>query len=432
MLLSDRYRWTTKDVQIENVLNNGHIEDDRAVIICVEDKMKGIKFPHPITHFIKQIYAHKGTSINTQKNAAREICKFLNFINKQISSNEEEFMMLKEEGIPGLQPIHGARYITFLTNERDKDNKQKDYKYVKNIERYLTIFYKYLSDMDIIEDIEFVDHVDKLDRIIVETPFDDPKFGIQYPKRNDGEKIKYKLKDFGNETEKRDQMIVEFLRVAEVTCPEIAFGIGLQIFGGLRKGEVVNIMSSSLPTNFLNGENAIVIKDNQKTLFERLKSQGKQEVKRPRLQLFFANELLRDMYKSHLIRIDSQKNRRNMYAFFLNKDGEAISGESYEKKFAKVKRKYIEILRKTNGRYSDFKILDESIWGTHIGRGIFTNILFDLKIDEIQMAILRGDMSTLSSKEYIDKRNALAHFQSAMNGIYKTDSLSKTLSFEVK
>src|SRR5699024_7622909 len=96
---------------------------------------------------------------------------------------------------------------------------------------------------------------------------------------------------------------------------------------------------------------------------------------------------------------------------------------AYERKFAKVKYAYIDRLASTPGRYSDFEMLDDTIWGTHIGRGIFTNYLYDMGLDDRQMAIARGDKSTQSAKDYLDYRSAISNFQEAMVAFTSTDTL---------
>jgi hypothetical protein len=114
------------------------------------------------------------------------------------------------------------------------------------------------------------------------------------------------------------------------------------------------------------------------------------------------------------MKVNAKVKKTNHYAFFVDEKGRTISGGTYERKFAKVKYAYIDRLATTSSRYSDFKMLDDAIWGTHIGRGIFTNYLYGMGLDDRQMAIARGDKSTQSAKDYIDFRNAISNFQMAM------------------
>src|SRR5699024_11770964 len=76
---------------------------------------------------------------------------------------------------------------------------------------------------------------------------------------------------------------------------------------------------------------------------------------------------LRELYVIHM-KMNAKVKKVNPYAFFVDNKGRTISGGAYERKFAKVKYAYIDRLASTPGRYSDFKMLDDTIWGTHIGR----------------------------------------------------------------
>ena len=403
----EKYRFVAREVLIEDLLGNNTLEEKRVIVIGVEDKETGIIIPHPITHFIRQKYQFKGKSLSAQMNPAREIVKFLNFIYEQISLGKPEFQMLREKGLKGLQLIHGARFITHLSE------KKLSYKYIKyQIERYLIRFYKYLTDMELIEQkIEFYTYVNRLEEEVIITPFDHPNFDTKYPSTDNP--VRNKLKDFGNEPEERDKLVWEFIEEARRVSPDIAFGIALQIFGGLRRGEVVNLTPANIPTDFLSGSNYIAVLDNQYHLFNHLNDTKKEQVKRPRLQPILPSAYLKELYDDHML-MNSKVKKLNPYAFFVDEKGRTISGGTYERKFAKVKYAYIDRLAETPGRYSHFKMLADSIWGTHIGRGLFTNYLFSMELNEKQLAIVRGDKSTQSSKDYIDYRNAISNFETAM------------------
>lgn len=404
----ENFRWFATETKIKHLLGNNQLEERTVVTIGVKDKKTGIFVPHPITHFVSQKYQYQGKSLSSQMNPAREIVKFLNFINEQVILGKHEFQIIFEKGFGGLQLIHGARYITYCAE------KKLSYKYVRNsIERYLIHFYDYLNNMKLLEDeIEFHSYVNRKGDEIIITPFNHPNFNTQYPSMDDP--VKNKLKDFGNIPEKRNKLVLEFLEEARRVAPEIAFGIALQIFGGLRRGEVVNQTPATVPTDFLGGSNYIAVLDNQVTLFKHLKNSTKEQVKRPRLQPVLPSPYLKELYDAH-IKMNAKVKKENPYAFFTDKNGKTISGGTYEKKFAKVKYAYLDRLATTQGRYSDFKMLDFSIWGTHIGRGIFTNFLFEMGLNDKEIAIARGDKSTKSAKDYIDYRNAISNFQIAMD-----------------
>jgi len=403
----ERYRFVAKEVLIEDLLGNNTLEEKRVIVIGVEDRVTGIIVPHPITHFIREKYDIKGKSLSAQMNPAREIVKFLNFIYEQIILGKPEFQILREKGLKGLQLIHGARFITHLSE------KKLSYKYVAyQIERYLICFYEYLTDMELIDqEIEFHKYVNKRNEEVTITPFNHPSLSTKRPSTD--HPIRDKLKDFGKKPEVRDRLVWEFIEEARRVSPDIAFGIALQIFGGLRRGEVVNLTPANIPTDFLSGSNYIAVLDNQYRLFNHLKDTKKEQVKRPRLQSVLPSAYLKELYDAHML-MNSKIKKINPYAFFVDEKGRTISGGAYEKKFAKVKYAYIDRLAATPGRYSHFKMLADTIWGTHIGRGLYTNYLYSMDLNAKQLAIARGDRSTKSAEDYIDYRSAISDFETAM------------------
>jgi hypothetical protein len=410
-----KYKFVVRETSIEDLLGNNCLERKRVIDIGVKDLGTDIVVPHPITHFIRSIYEFPGKSLSAQKNPAREVVKFLNFIIEQISIGNSEFQTLPKNGLRGLKLIHGSRFITYQTEKR------LSYRYVKHIEMYLIKFFEYLTDMDLIdEEIEFHTYVNKNGEERIISPFNHPALNTKYPS-SDGN-VKTKLKDFGSDPLERNRLVHEFLEEARRVSPDIAFGIALQIFGGLRRGEVVNVTIASVPTDFLSGSNHIAVIDNQHYLFEHLADTKKEQVKRQRIQPILPSAYLKELFDDHMTMITNVK-KINPNTFFVDEKGQTITGGTYERKFAKVKHAYLDRLAVTPGRYSDFKIFDESIWGTHIGRGIFTNFLFEMGLNEKQIAIARGDLSTQSAEDYIDYRNAISNFQTAMEAFSTQETL---------
>lgn len=403
----EKYKWVVRENKIEHLLGNNQLEQRTVITIGVQNKKNGIIVPHPITHFIKENYEFKGKSISAQINPARKIVGLLNFINEQIIIGKPDYQILHEKGFRGLQLKHGAQYITHCSERK------LAYDYVRgSIERYLIHFYNYLKNMELIdEEIVFDTYISKKGEEVIISPFLDPTLDTQYPSTD--RVIKNKLKDFGDIPEKRNKLVYEFIEEARKVMPDIAFGIALQFFGGLRRGEVVNLTAGSIPTDFLSGSNYVAVLDNQHILFRHLQNTTKEQVKRARMQPILPSLYLKELYDAH-IKMNMKIKKMNPHAFFVDSKGRTISGGTYEKKFGRVKETYLERLNSTQGRYSDWNMLRESIWGTHIGRGVFTNFLYNRGLDDKQMAIARGDRSTESAKEYIDYRNAISNFQMAI------------------
>ena len=91
----------------------------------------------------------------------------------------------------------------------------------------------------------------------------------------------------------------------------------------------------------------------------------------------------------------------NVAALFINTEGKAMSGSVYDRRFKKVRQQFENELLKA-GRFDDYDFIKDSRWGSHVGRGIFTNFLFDMGLTVTQIAIARGDTSIFSALKYVD------------------------------
>ncbi|MEK5443614.1 site-specific integrase [Fredinandcohnia sp. FSL W7-1320] len=404
------FRFVVRESEIEEWKSNQLVKK-RVVNIGIMDKRNGFIAPHPLTDFIRTKYEFKGMGISSQINVAREIVKFLNFIYEEIENGNGNFTPLKVSGLRGLRLIHASRYITYLTAKGLKRNT------VLTAEGYLTRFYHFLQQQELLEEDIMLDHqVNKMGSLVLLSPFTHPSLETRYPSRH--EPIINKLKDFGKN---RYQLVVEFIQEAREISPEIALGICFQFYGGLRRGEVVNLTLGSLKPQGLYGLNSLVldVDNHQDLLFSHLKDTKKEQVKKIRKQTVLPNNLLTVVYKDHM-EILHRKKLKNQSILFYNSDGQAMSGYSYEQKFNKVKESFLSKLLSTPGRYSDYKLLSETSWSTHIGRGIFTNFLFDMGLTVTQIAIARGDSNIESALAYVDKKITIKNIQEMINQFNNT------------
>lgn len=400
----EHYSFVVRETEIEDIIN-GEIKRTRTVVLGLLDKKRGIVLPHPLTDFIRLKYEYQSKSLNAQLAAARTISRFLNFIYGEIIKQDEEFLNLVYLGIKGLKLIHGSRYITHLSSRGIKKET------VENYEGYLKVFFLFLQEQKLV-DLEFnlARYLDIEGKWIEQSPFKHSMFQTKYPRRETQVKRRAKLKDFG---ENRYILTLEFIQKTREIAPEIAFGVCLQFYGGLRRGEVVNLTRGSIKAKFGESMN-VEIRDNRRILFQHLKDTSKENPKRLNyLQVHMANqtvldnELLWEVFDDHLRTLDimGKRNRLLDYsALFVDQDGKAMSGNVYERKFKKVKKYFMKELGVIEGRDDDFELLNESYWGTHIGRGNFTNFLFDMGLTITQIAIARGDTSIDSAMEYVDEK----------------------------
>lgn len=71
---------------------------------------------------------------------------------------------------------------------------------------------------------------------IYRSVFREPELGTRFPSRDTSKRKVTKLKDFG---EDRNQLTAHFIRTAMNVAEDIALGLCLQFYGGLRRGKLL-------------------------------------------------------------------------------------------------------------------------------------------------------------------------------------------------
>jgi len=407
------FKFMTKELEITEKINDKVIKY-KSIIICIKNTNTGIEIAHPLSLFIKTIYGYRGLTINTQVAAANSICRFLNYCMDEINKGNKNFINLKKVGLKGLTIKHGSLFLTNLSISGRKKNTVMQY------DRYLNKFYIYLLELNLINEKIKTSNTERKAKF--DSIFKDPTLKTRYPSNVSLIGIP-KLKDFG---EDRYRLVNVFINIARNVAPEIAFGICLQFFGGLRRGEIVNITRADLDVEYRRNLN-VKIRDNRDILFNHLKDTKFEFPKRINYlnnalsqQIIITNDLLWTVYKDHIEDLDrkiKQNIIKNNYALFLDKNGNAMSGKVYERRFKKVKIEFLKYLCEIN--HPDYDIFVDSYWGTHIGRGIYTNILFDMGMTSTQIAIARGDRNTKSSMDYVDYKKT---YKSINNSLEKIEA----------
>lgn len=397
-------------VRQEEIFNYTHksFKENIETFICTVDE-RGIVLPHPISSFIKVNFS--ALSLNTQKRYAEEIKKFLNYILDNIDVNNKLYSNLKTEGLKKLTLEHGADYLRFLSNKVSLGYLKANTFYFSD--RVLILFYKWLNDQSLLEQTITIPEVNTIHKgtmkSVVDSPFNRLDFGVPYPKRERDSIIrKRKLHDFGYG---RVDLINMFLRIAELVEPDIAFGIALQFYGGLRKGEVINLKINSVREEQYSSFIPLLvdIKDNWREIFKNKTVTNSEQVKFEREQIIFRVNIVDKLYKhhkEHLKAINNSKGNFNPALFKSSRTGKPICGQAYYRKFNNVKNKFLELVLESD--IDDYNRLISKPWATHIGRGIFTNILvFELGWEPSEIALARGDASINSSATYVEENNLI-------------------------
>ncbi|WP_270339907.1 hypothetical protein [Bacillus mobilis] len=404
------YIFTVKEYDNFHYINGRGIQE-RVVGIGIKEEKTNRIYPSPLTHYIRTYYRGATKSLSSQRNAAYELVKFLNYLSEQIRNEGTDFISLKEDGLFGLKLIHGSQYISYLSLKARNEELSSDYVY--RIESYLIKFYQWLSTNQIIHE-----------KINVEkdSPFNNLELGTIYPGRD--ERVSEKLVDFG---ENRYELVQRFIKIAQDVSPDIVLGICFQFFGGLRVGEIVNLTKEAIESPYYwdeanLGERKFILKirERHSELFKSKTNRQHEGVKRPRNQALLTNPLLSQVYKEHkqhLKRLNNRNKTKNQNALFIAKrTGEPMSGKTYTELFNKVKKAFLSKIS-DEGRTEDYLFLTDKKWSTHIGRGIFTNFLLQIGATIPEIAIARGDKNLSSVMSYVEEKNALQLTKEAIDNI---------------
>ena len=368
--------------------------------ICVVDTKTGFFKVHPISKFILNEFTN---SFNTQKSAAEEIKKFINWI---FIDNYEEFGV---SSFAQLRIEDGVMYLNDLKRKRVSGNETVSRSTLKTVNRYLSRFYYFLSKEGILEEkLTPVYQLNSNGKHYLVSPFIGKGFSL--PPKNDL-RLSNKLKAFPT-----DSLISYFIEVSRKVAPEITLGIYFQFFGGLRKGEVVNLTRSSLILKGLYGKEGVevIIKDQTSSLFLHYKDASKNQVKKQRTQIIQRLPYMSQIVEYHFKHI-LNSSPENVTALFINSQGNPMTGAVYENRFKKVKKNFLKLLEGSQF----FSLLSKTSWSTHIGRGIYTNLMAKLVSSPQELAILRDDSSLETSIGYMSSHRLQIEIETGLEKMWE-------------
>ncbi|UOW66788.1 hypothetical protein [Paraclostridium bifermentans] len=416
--------------RVVDSITNGEVTKSMKVVIEEQLVTKDgyiISMPSSLTEFITLYYGKK--AISTRRNVGIIICGFLNYVKSKVTEGEDEdFFELKKEGLFGLELIHASKYLNYCSSEL-----KNSLETVEQKENILINFYSFIVRKKILNNKKI-----KIDYKIVKqssgskgkrvylTPFDDPNHKVIRPSK----------KRVANEKRKNmsKKLWKKFLELAEEKTPDIAFGIALQIMGGIRRGEAVNLLLEDVTVynEYYDYEECanetfileLNITDRTEELFtpRGIQVDTSSPKKHRRNQpAFDFDDKLNSRWNMHLkLRSEIlERTNKKTNALFVDKYGNPMSGNTYRKRFNKVKDVFLYYLKENS--YSEYKKYLNAPWSTHIGRGIFSNICVEIGLANINgvpnkriLANLRGDDNSDSCKDYIDDAVIIDNAQSGI------------------
>lgn len=411
-------RYKVKEKEVTDIDFGILSKNKRAVIVeeYTDDLGRTIEIPSCLN---KLLVKFKNQSINNAKNLANVICPFLNYVKLQsIEEDDSEFSVLIEKGLYGLNFYHAAKYLNYCVSV-----KGLKYSTLVMYTNYILEFYGQLLELGILDSKKVqINYTlisikgSKKRKRCKENPFLKEPYIVCYPSKDNVE-----LTKLINMEEHLWQL---FLKTSEIHEPDITLGIAFQMFGGVRRGENVNLALEDIKPARTTDKTKMNIKiqNRQKEFFVNREDVDiyKCGVKRTRIQeIFNFNSKLYVYYENHLELRSKilEKNSKVTTALFVDEDGLPMSGGRYEQKWAKVKRKFLKSLNLDSYSYYLELCENNAIWGTHIGRGIFTNLCltYGLARTARELANLRGDKAIDSSQPYIDKFNVAERIIKTLN-----------------
>lgn len=384
------------------------LDNSRVYTIATIDR-NGIEVPHPVTDFLKN-YRSNTMSMERERQAASLVCQFINYVREMTISCDSDFSDLFDQGLFGLNFIHGSRFLDHHDDKTNIRGQRVKRETVDRKEYILTHFYSFFQRQGVVsKNLIIPTYRNEKGHLVEASPF-------TRKRRNEQKRpVRKGLRDFG---EDRQQILVEFIDTARSMKwgKTISLGLAIQAFGGLRRGEIVNLTTSSV-IEF--GKSLVVtVKDRQNHLFAHKKNTTKEEVKKERPQDLLPSEYLINVYREHLAWLKSFTTGLNPLvkdALFINRLGRPLTGKGYENLFKRIVEKYLKALL-AQERFDDYSYLTSKPFNTHTLRGVFTNIcLDDLSMSVRETANARGDADDNTVAEYLEQLTAKKKMERAIS-----------------
>ena len=252
---------------------------------------------------------------------------------------------------------------------------------------------------------------------------------------------KYKLaaKVFGDDNGELQQLMRDmplqlkdrFIRMAEIYDPELVFAIVLQLYGGLREGEICNVSREQgiyspgiivrmVGDNLTGARKCVSFEIDLRHEYQ-LRSDHKRlgEIKKERFVGIYGpfTETVYKAYRQHLD-LTSKKTTEEFAPMFLNKNPNKKNGvymamtiSGYRERIRKLF--FNHVLPSCQHDLDPdlamfYAIMQQHTFGAHAFRHWFTVFLIYSGVDDIEtLMTLRGDSSPLSAQTYLKRKGVL-------------------------
>ncbi|MCI3921357.1 hypothetical protein MO973_24625 [Paenibacillus sp. TRM 82003] len=361
-------------------------------LIILREKESNEKEIHDISEFLIDTY--RNSSFGTIRKKGYHLVSFLNYL-----IHEEKIFSLADLNLES-----GAHFLEYLGNEKSVSEET-----VKSAEKVLIDLYRFLDTNGCLPNVDISVFDEK-------GFFGKNPFNILYPSR--------KTKDIPHNIPSK--YIPTILKIAEKIAAPIAFGIFLQIQGGLRNSEVVSLRLGDIQIVGIGGRFGFEVKLKKGSIVRSDTRYYISTVKKERKQVVYSIDpwavdnigmRLFNRQTKEFIASDGS------YALFSNPvegkhKGKAMTKKNYARYFNKVRDVFCRQLMKSD--YPEEIALGERLarleWSTHICRGIFTNTRAAMVDNAAQLQHDRGDDSPLSAQVYFEKQKIQENQKSILSG----------------
>lgn len=371
------------------------IRDDTGVLrqkvyIGLKDQNRQNILISPVTAALK---VWKTQKISTQFLYAKRVVCFLNYV------YFEKRLIKRFEDI-NIDCV--ADFINSLTNEGQTRF------YVSEYKRILTTFFHYI-----------VCHYDNVCLIYRDSFVVQKNAILAWPELNS--RILLPSVSAGSER-KRNKisnldfiLVLRFIELAMYEAPNCALGFYFLFFGGLRASEVCHLTDADIPRRVAN-KAYFSVNISDKIVNEDSKYADITQNKRNRRQIvLYIKELYDTLYA------DWKKNYKTG-PIVQNRFGNGMTARGFTYIFEKVKKNLLQRLSESEDD-EDKKLaitLSAYSWSTHIGRGVFSNMIANHSDNPYLIPVARGDKSFDSALPYLaETEKTLKNTSNIISAMYE-------------